>query len=276
MYKLGLLFLLAAVSPVVFAHGVSVEDQALLLNANWLDYMKLGATHMLTGYDHILFLFAVIFFLTKFNEIIKFITAFTIGHSITLVFATLFSIQANYYLIDAVIALTICYKAFDNLDGFNKYFSLRAPNLIWTVFIIGLIHGFGLSTRLQQLPLSENGLVFKILSFNVGIELGQIIVLSLMLVVLSGWRKTNSFQVFSKAANVVLIFAGLLLFIMQLHSFQHAKYAEEFPLNIDAHYHAHEAMNSADPEVLDLNDTVNDEILEPDVHTHDGINFHSH
>jgi hydrogenase/urease accessory protein HupE len=194
MVKLWVVILLTAASAGAFAHGMSPADQARILNAGYFEYMQLGATHMLSGYDHLLFLFGVIFFLTRFKDILKFITAFTIGHSITLVFATLFGIKANYYLIDAVIALTVCYKAFENLDGFKKYLQVRSPNLTAMVFIFGLIHGFGLSTRLQQLPMGENGLVLKILSFNVGVEVGQIIALSMMLVLLSGWRKTDSFK----------------------------------------------------------------------------------
>ena len=231
--------MLCGVSAVAFGHGMSAEDQARILNAGYFEYMHLGATHMLTGYDHLLFLFGVIFFLTQFKDILKFITAFTIGHSITLVFATLYGIQANYYLIDAVIALTVCYKAFDNLDGFKKYLQMSSPNLVAMVFVFGLIHGFGLSTRLQQLPLGDNGLVLKILSFNVGVEVGQLIALSIMLLALAAWRKRESFTQFSKASNVVLMFAGVLLLLMQLHGYQHTQHPDDFPLNQDDHHHVH-------------------------------------
>ena len=195
---------------------------------------------MITGYDHLLFLFGVIFFITSFKEIVKFITAFTIGHSITLVFATLYQIQANYYLVDAVIALTVIYKAFDNLDGFKRYLNTNSPNLLWMAFGFGLIHGFGLSTRLQMLPLAEEGLVLRILSFNVGVEFGQIAALSLMLIFLSFWRKTDSFIRFSNASNVLLMLAGFFLLNMQLHGYQHSSYMDEFPFNEDEHSHIHE------------------------------------
>src|SRR5215208_8303893 len=204
------------------AHGISDADKQRILEGGNLEYLRLGATHMLTGYDHLLFLFGVMFFLTRFGEIVKFITAFTIGHCITLVFATLLHIKANYFLIDAVIALTVCYKAFDNLDGFRQYIGVQAPNLLGAVTLFGLIHGFGLSTRLQQLPLGQEGLVVRILSFNLGVELGQILALSVMGVALAGWRKTQSFTKFSKAANVALMVAGTLLLLMQLHGYQHA------------------------------------------------------
>lgn len=120
------------------------------------------------------------------------------------------------------------------------------------VFGFGLIHGFGLSTRLQQLPLASEGLVGKILAFNLGVELGQIIALSLMLVILAGWRQTASFVKFSRAANYGLLIVGGLLLLMQLHGYQHSKFADEFPLNRDDHHHIHEDMSmKAGPSALD-------------------------
>lgn len=278
MLKLLLLLSLTATSTLAFAHGMSPEDQARIFNAGYMEYMRLGARHMLTGYDHLLFLFGVIFFLTRFKDILKLITVFTIGHSLTLVFATLHNIQANYYLIDAVIALTVCYKAFDNLDGFKKYLDVSSPNLILMVFIFGLIHGFGLSTRLQQLPLGTDGLVLKILSFNLGVEIGQVIALSVMLLLLSGWRKTQSFRKFSKAANVVLLFAGGLLFLSQMHGYQHSHYSDDFPLNRDDHQHAHQDMEAqAYPRRLHLQPSIDKSAMEqPESHTHDGELYHSH
>jgi hypothetical protein len=289
-------------SANAFSHGMSAEDQASILNAGAVEYMRLGATHMLSGYDHLLFLFGVIFFLTSFRDIIKFITAFTIGHSITLVFATLLSLKANYYLIDTAIALTVCYKAFDNLDGFKKYFQMPSPNLTWMVFIFGLIHGFGLSTRLQQLPLGKDDLIFNILSFNVGVEVGQITALSVMLVILLAWKKTASFNRFSKAANVALMLIGGLLLLMQLHSYQHTTYPDTFPLNQDDHHHVHAAMAKTSsqlsqtaqepasiaviaPPISEPQDKQQEQQQEqqeqqqdkqPAKHSHDGAYFHSH
>jgi hypothetical protein len=224
------------------AHGISDADKQGILEGGNLEYIKLGATHMLTGYDHLLFLFGVIFFLTKFTDILKFITAFTLGHCITLIFATLLHIKANFYLIDAVIALTVCYKAFDNLDGFRKYIQIQSPNLLVAVFLFGLIHGFGLSTRLQQLPLGHEGLVLRILSFNLGVEIGQIVALTGMWFFLSNWRKSASFTRLSRVSNILLLAAGLLLLLMQLHGYQHTQFADDFPLNKDEHFHIHEDM----------------------------------
>lgn len=231
-------------SSETFAHGMSETDKQQIINASFIDYIELGATHMLSGYDHLLFLLGVIFFLNRFIDIVKFITAFTIGHSITLIFATLYSVQANYYLIDAVIALTVCYKAFENLDGFRKYLNFNPPDLIWMVFGFGLIHGFGLSTRLQQLPINEENLLINITGFNLGVEAGQIIALSIMLVIISTWRSTASFNKFSRVFNIALLMVGSLLFIMQLHNYQHSAYSDDYPINKDEHFHAHEDMKN--------------------------------
>jgi len=235
------LLLLAAFTAS--AHGISDADKQGILEGGNLEYIKLGALHMLTGYDHLLFLFGVIFFLTKFTDILKFITAFTLGHCITLIFATLLHIRANFYLIDAVIALTVCYKAFDNLDGFRKYIQIQSPNLLAAVFLFGLIHGFGLSTRLQQLPLGHEGLVLRILSFNLGVEIGQILALTGMWFFLLNWRKTASFTRLSRVSNILLLAAGLLLLLMQLHGYQHTRFTDDFPINKDEHYQIHQDMD---------------------------------
>jgi len=241
-----ILFILAylALSFTASAHGISDADKAGILAGGNLEYIKLGASHMLTGYDHLLFLFGVMFFLTRFRDVVKFITAFTLGHCITLIFATLFQIKANFYLIDAVIALTVCYKAFDNLDGFKKLVGVESPNLLIAVFVFGLIHGFGLSTRLQELPLGKDGLLMRILSFNVGVELGQILALSIMLLLLSQWRKFPSFTHFAKITNILLMFAGVILFLMQIHGYEHSSSAHSFPLNTDEHYEIHQALDT--------------------------------
>jgi hypothetical protein len=227
------------------AHGMSAADQQAMLDAGYLLYGWLGAKHMLTGYDHLLFIFGVVFFLTGFRDIVKYITAFTLGHSITLIFATLLTISANYYLVDAVIALSVCYKGFDNLDGFRRWCKWEPPNLAGIIFTFGLIHGFGLSTRLQQLPLGDDtgGLVGRILSFNVGVEVGQVAALVIMVALLTGWRSSTSFKRFAAIANAGLVAAGLLLFAMQMHSYSHTVFLEDYPINPHDHTHQHELMD---------------------------------
>lgn len=245
MYKLFLNLSVLLWAESSFAHGISEEAKRAMIEGGYLKYIWLGGEHMLTGYDHLLFLFGVIFFLVSFRDIVKFITVFTLGHSITLVFATFLGITANYWLVDAVIAMSVCYKGFDNNKGFQKYFGMeKAPNLLIMVFVFGLIHGFGLSTRLQQLPLGEkgSGMLMRILSFNIGVEVGQIIALAIMMVLLSGVRHRSFFKRFSKVANDGLIFAGFMLLLMQLHGYQHSSNPDEFGFGEDNHAHHHEQL----------------------------------
>jgi hydrogenase/urease accessory protein HupE len=219
--------MVAFFASYAFGHGMSEAEKQTIIEGGNLRYIWIGATHMLSGYDHLAFVFGIIFFLTHFRDIVKYITAFTIGHSITLIIATFNAIQVNYFLVDAVIALSVCYIAFHNLDGFNKWFNVKAPNMMAMIFSLGLIHGLGLSTRLQQLPLSEDDLLMNIISFNVGIEIGQISALAVMLALIAAFRNSHVFKSFSKAANTFLIVAGAYLFLMQMHGYEHTANAEE-------------------------------------------------
>lgn len=247
MYKYILSFFIFTVPAISFAHGISEEAKRSMIEGGYFQYIWLGAEHMITGYDHLLFLFGVIFFLDTFKSIVKFISVFTLGHSITLVFATFLGISANYWLIDAVIALSVCYKGFDNNRGFQNYLGLKkSPNLLLVVLVFGLIHGFGLSTRLQQLPLGEKGIemFLRIISFNIGVEVGQVIALSIMLAILSYFRNLKVFKKFSKVANNGLILAGFMLLLMQLHGYLHSSSPDEFGFSEDNHIHHH---NKLDP-----------------------------
>ena len=212
--------LLILLSNCLFAHGVSESTANAMSSASVLDFIYFGGEHMVTGYDHILFLIGVLFFLTNYFDIFKFITAFTVAHCLTLVFATYWGITANAYLVDAVIAFSVIYKGFENLDGFKKIFSTNAPNLILMVFIFGLIHGFGLSTKLQEVAAVSNIelSLSQILSFNVGVELGQIIVLVIAFPLLSILRG-KAFDKLSLFLNWGLIFSGILLLVYQLNSY---------------------------------------------------------
>ena len=230
-------------SGLIFSHGISESDKNEIVQGTLIDYLYLGAKHMITGYDHILFLIGVIFFLTRFSDIVKFVTAFTIGHSITLIIATLFKITANYYLIDAVIAFSVIYKGFENLGGFKKWLSLNPPNLVIMVFIFGLIHGFGLSTRLQQINLGDNNLIYSILSFNVGVELGQLTALAIVFPLLLAIRG-KYFEKISKLSNLGLIIAGGLLLIYQLSNFlivdtHHHNELDKTQIELEEHHHNH-------------------------------------
>lgn len=248
--------LLLAITPLVaLAHGISEADKQRMLDGGYLQYVGLGASHMLTGYDHLLFLFGVVFFLSSFKDVVKFVSIFTLGHCITLIFATYFKITWNYYLIDAIIALSVMYKAFDNNGGFQKHFQMASPSLLRMVFAFGLLHGFGLSTRLQQLPLGDDPteMLGRILSFNVGVELGQIAALAVMVGLLALWRHRPSFKRFSYAANLALFYAGVYLLFTQLHGYQHDVHPDDFRFPAAEHRHAHEDMA-----VEDTRDTSRD------------------
>jgi hypothetical protein len=221
------------------------EDIARLERGGNLAYLWMGARHMLTGYDHLLFLFGVMFFLTRAVDILKFITAFTIGHSITLTFGTFAGIQVNFYLVDAFIALTVIYKAVENLDGFRRWLRFSSPNMLAAVFVFGLVHGLGLATRLQQAPLPSEALLARILSFNVGVEIGQIAALAVILLLLAAWRKRPSFGQFSQLANKILVVCGVLLFLMQMHGYLHTTHPDDFGFSSDLHEHAHEEMDQS-------------------------------
>jgi len=229
----------------LFPHGVSESTINAMTNATLMDYIYFGAEHMVTGYDHILFLVGVLFFLTRYLDIFKFITVFTIAHCITLVFATYFGITANAYLVDAVIAFSVIYKGFENLDGFKKWFSMEAPNLITMVFIFGLIHGFGLSTKLQEVAEGSHLVLTldKILSFNIGVELGQVVVLLIIFPLLSVLRG-KYFDIVSKVTNWGLIIAGTLLLIFQLNGYftdhTHDKHYEPSNQKVEEHKHSHD------------------------------------
>lgn len=216
--RLGLL-LIVFYPLVLLAHDVSAADQEILSGGGLWAYIFVGAKHMVTGYDHLLFLTGVIFYLSGFRDIVRFITAFTIGHSITLIFATYWGIKADEHLVDAVIGFSVLYKGFENLGGFEKWFKVKSPNLLAMVFLFGLIHGFGLSTRLQSFDMGVGQFLAKIISFNVGVELGQVLALVPIVFIISRWKPLKSYDAFYRAVNVYLVLAGIFLVFYQLYGF---------------------------------------------------------
>jgi hypothetical protein len=202
----------------IFAHGVDENTKAFLLGndgAAFIPFLYIGAKHMLTGYDHLLFLVGVIFFLYKPKDVLLYVSFFTIGHSITLLVGVLSHFAINSYLIDAIIALSIVYKGFDNLGGFKKVFGFQ-PNTKAAVLIFGLFHGFGLASKLQDFEMGTQGLLTNLIGFNLGVEIGQCMALVFVLLIISIWRKSESFIRFSTFTNTVLMTAGFLLMAYQL------------------------------------------------------------
>jgi hypothetical protein len=206
------------ISVSAYAHGVDEETQSFLTSNKGIafgPFLYIGAKHMITGYDHLLFLVGVIFFLYRTKEIITYVSFFTIGHSATLLFGVMADINVNAYLIDAIIGLSIVYKGFDNLGGFKKLFG-KQPNTKVAVLIFGLFHGFGLATKLQEFEFDKEGLFVNLLGFNLGVEIGQFLALGGVLLLISFWRRYNSYIKFSKITNICLMAAGFLLLGYQL------------------------------------------------------------
>ena len=203
------------------AHGIGSSDQHILSEGGLLAYVYVGAKHMVTGYDHLLFLVGVLFFLRNFGDIVRFITVFTLGHSITLIGATYLGIRADEHLVDGLIAVSVIYKGFENLGGFERVFHTKSPNLLGMVFVFGLIHGFGLSTRLQSFALGMEQFLAKIVCFNIGVEVGQIVALIPIVFIISKWRDRENYAIFYKAVNWGLVVAGIALLIFQVYDHFH-------------------------------------------------------
>jgi hypothetical protein len=203
------------------AHGVSGKDAVYLQGLQGAaigPLLYLGAKHMVTGYDHLLFLVGVIFFLYRLKDVLLYVSLFTIGHSTTLLLGVLGGIHANPYLIDAVIGFSVVYKAFENMDGFRRVFG-HQPNTKAAVLVFGFFHGFGLATKLQEFALSPNGLVVNIISFNVGVEIGQFLGLTAILIALTWWRMHPAFFRQSFATNALVMACGFLLIGYQLSGY---------------------------------------------------------
>lgn len=216
------LFIMGALaSAVVSAHGVSQKDALFLSSIDGAaigPLMYLGAKHMVTGYDHLLFLVGVIFFLYRLKDIFLYVSLFTAGHSLTLLGGALGGLRADPYIVDAIIGLSIVYKGFENLGGFKRVLGFQ-PNTRAAVLIFGLIHGFGLATKLQDFALSPNGLAVNIVSFNVGVEIGQVLALTYVLLVLSYWRTRPSYLRYAYFTNAALMSAGFIFTGYQLTGF---------------------------------------------------------
>jgi hypothetical protein len=195
------------------AHNVSKRDASFVQSnhgAAVAPFLYLGAKHMVTGYDHLAFLVGVIFFLYRLKDVVAYVSLFTIGHSITLLAGVLGGIRANSFVVDAIIGFSVVYKAFDNMGGFRQLLGFQ-PNAKLAVLIFGLCHGFGLATKLQELDLSKNGLVANIVSFNVGVEIGQVLALTAVLIALGVWRARSGFLRHAFVTNTALMAVGFLL-----------------------------------------------------------------
>ena len=215
------LLIFLASGAEAWAHNVAEGDKGYIQESSGtliLPFIYLGAKHMVTGYDHLLFLFGVIFFLYRLKDVGIYVTLFAIGHSTTLLFGVLTGITANAYLIDAIIGLSVVYKALDNLGAFQRWFGFQ-PSTKAATLIFGFFHGFGLATKIIEFEIAEDGLIPNLLAFNVGVEIGQLLALGAILIVMGFWRRTQSFIRHAFAANTLLMTAGFMLVGYQLVGF---------------------------------------------------------
>lgn len=214
----SLALLLLMVATGAHAHGVAEGDQGYVQEVSgvqFIPFMYLGAKHMVTGYDHLLFLFGVVFFLYRLQHIAVYVTLFAVGHSTTMLFGVLTGITANAFVIDAIIGLSVVYKALDNLGAFRRWLGLQPDTKIATL-VFGFFHGFGLATKILEFEISSDGLLLNLIAFNIGVELGQLLALAAILIAMGFWRRTRSFGRHAYAANIVLMTAGFVLVGYQL------------------------------------------------------------
>lgn len=220
LWLMALAIVAAILAPAASAHAIGGSDAQFVANTVGADpfpFLYLGAKHMVTGYDHLLFLVGVIFFLYRLKDVLLYVSLFSLGHSTTLLIGVLADINVSSFLVDAVIGLSVSYKAFENLGGFRRI-RFEIDNRL-AVGGFGLVHGLGLATKLQDLNLNPNGLVPNLIAFNIGVEVGQLIALSLILAVMTLWRTTRSFPRLATAANALLFLAGIVLAGQQLAGF---------------------------------------------------------
>ena len=203
------------------AHPMDTQNAAFVQGVDGAapaPFMYLGAKHMVTGYEHLLFLVGVIFFLYRLRDVVLYVSLFTLGHSVTLLAGVLLGLDVNAYIIDTIIGLSVCYKAFENMGGFERLLNWR-PNTRHAVLVFGLFHGLGLATKLQEFTVTENGLVANILSFNLGVEFGQILALTAVLIAITYWRTRPTFERHSFVANGALMVGGFILTAQQVYGY---------------------------------------------------------
>jgi len=209
---------IAGIPSEALAHGVAAGDKGFIQQSAGvllMPFAYLGAKHMVTGYDHLLFLFGVIFFLYRLRDVGIYVTLFAVGHSATLLFGVLSGVSVSAYLVDAIIGLSVVYKAMDNLGAFRQWFGVQ-PDTRAATLIFGLFHGFGLATKILDFEMARDGLIPNLLAFNVGVEIGQLLALSAILIAMGYWRRTSGFVRHAYTTNVVLMGAGFVLMGYQL------------------------------------------------------------
>ena len=220
LYRWGflLLTLLLLVSTEALAHGVATGDKGYIQETSGVQlipFIYMGAKHMMTGYDHLLFLFGVIFFLYRLKDVAIYVSLFALGHIITLLAGVILEFGINAYVIDAIIGFSVVYKALDNLGAFRRWFGVQ-PDTRWATLIFGLLHGFGLATKILEYEIPADGLIANLIAFNVGVEIGQLLALAGILILMGYWRRSGGFIRHAYTANVMMMSAGFLLMGYQI------------------------------------------------------------
>jgi hypothetical protein len=218
LYAVTGLLLWLFLSAAAYAHGVAEGDKGYIQEisgTHLLAFTYLGAKHMVTGYDHLLFLAGVIFFLYKLKDIALYVSLFAVGHSVTMLYGVYAGVNVNAYLIDAIIGLSVVYKALDNLGAYQRWFDVQ-PDTRAATLIFGLFHGFGLAAKIQEFEIARDGLLPNLLAFNAGVEIGQLLALGAILIAMGYWRRTGGFLKYAYSANVIVMCAGFMLIGYQL------------------------------------------------------------
>ena len=214
----AILLMLMAFATSAYAHDVTPGDAGYIqeiFGVHIVSFIYLGAKHMMTGYDHILFLLGVVFFLYYTKDVAIYVSLFAIGHSVTMLLGVWFGWGINAYIIDAIIGLSVIYKALDNLGAYQKWFGFQ-PNTKAATLIFGLFHGTGLASKILEYEIAEDGLLANLLAFNVGVEVGQLLALSVILIVMGYWRRSSNFMRQATVANIIMAFLGVLLTYLQI------------------------------------------------------------
>lgn len=212
------LLVLIAFATSAYAHAVTPGDAGYIqeiFGVHIISFIYLGAKHMITGYDHILFLLGVVFFLYHMKDVAIYVSIFAVGHSVTMIAGVWFGWGINAYIIDAIIGLSVVYKALDNLGLYQKWLGFQ-PNTKAATLIFGLFHGTGLASKILDYQLSEDGLLANLLAFNVGVEVGQLLALFVILIVMGYWRRSPNFMRQASVANIIMVGLGLLLTYQQI------------------------------------------------------------
>lgn len=219
LFTFGILAMLAVWWPdTALAHAVTQGDKGYIqeiYGVHLIPFTYLGAKHMVTGYDHILFLFGVIFFLYRMKDIAIYVSLFALGHSLTMITGVMLNFGINAFIIDAIIGLSIVYKALDNLGAYQRWFGFQ-PNTKAVTLMFGLCHGLGLASKVIEYNIAEDGLLPNLIAFNVGVELGQLLALAAILIAMGWWRRTESFHRYAYTANVAMMAAGFVFIGMHL------------------------------------------------------------